>query len=354
MEISKEIVSFEDALRNAQQNTKEKNCNGPIRILLGNGFTRAYYDDFSYTTLFEAIQNEKDNERIKQLFKHFGTSNFETVLRYLKDAQFVFDVYGVDKATIVSDYERVRDALAQAIVKVHPEKTNTIPEKNKKACFAFLNNFHDVYTVNYDLLLYWVLLQEDDPKFGDYFYRDDDTPSDYCEYFEDGSLTPRHVFFLHGALHLFVKRKVTIKKVWGNIAPLIHQIKAEMEGNYYPLVVAEGESDAKLEQIKGNPYLHHVYSKFLKIEGQLFTFGFSFSEQDDHVIRAIVRNTALRHLWIGIRGDFRRKENKRFLQLANTMAMQRNQIVGDVNKKTKGPLMIHFYNAGEEDIWGKN
>ncbi len=354
MEISKEIILFDDAIKKSRQYTEEKNCRKPIRLLLGNGFTRAYYNNFSYTTLFSAIKDEKENERIQQLFLHFGTSNFEVVLRSLKDAQFVFDLYDADKSAVVADYEKVRDALVEAILKVHPEKTNEIPEHNKKTCFSFLDNFNDVYTVNYDLLLYWTLLQEINPKFGDYFFRDEDTPLAHCEYFEDGGLSKKHVYFLHGALHLFVKRKVTIKKVWGNTTPLIHQIKDEMENNYYPLVVAEGDSESKLEQIKGNPYLHHMYSKFLKIEGQLFSFGFSFSHQDDHIIRAIVKNAALRHLWIGIRGDFEKEENKRLLQLANSMVLQRSQLVGDVDTQTRGPLSIHFYNAGDCDIWGKN
>lgn len=345
------IYSFDDALELAQSYSDQDLCTKKKQILLGNGFSQAYYGDFSYKTLFSSIQDTPDFEKIKKIFDYFRTSNFEEVLSFLKHSQFLCELYGFDDSEIKKDYIRVRDALATALVKVHPGKTSAIPKENKLACFNFLNQFDSIYTVNYDLLLYWTLLQDPSLPFGDYFYRDEDTPSEYCEYFEDGSKSDRHVFFLHGALHLFVEHSGVIKKVWGGAVPLIEQIKEEINKDHYPLVVAEGDSDAKLNQIKNDPYLHHIFSKFSKQTGQLFTFGFSFSEQDNHILNAIAKNPSIRYLWVGLRGDFEKQKNKDLVRLLIGAQSKREEIVGKKEKKSYGPLNLMFFDSGSMNIW---
>lgn len=348
------ILPFETAFSQARENYDNRLCNKDIRVLLGNGFSQVYYGDFSYTTLFNAIKEEKDHAKVKLLFEHFGTSNFEAILRFLQDLQFASGVYEFDGGKIKVDYERLRDALADAIVKVHPDKTNSIPEANKTACHSFLNRFDDVFTVNYDLLLYWTILRDTKIIFGDYFNRDEDTPDEYCEYIEDGKGVEKHVFFLHGALHLFLKDGRTIKKVWGQQAPLIAQIKEEMAKGYYPMVVAEGDSESKIRQIKSNPYLNHALSKLQLCKGQLLTFGFSFSDQDKHIRDAISKNAGIKFVWIGIRGDFSKENNQRLLTVKEEMIVKRHQIVKETDKPGYGPLQVNFYDTEMMDIWGLN
>ena len=349
------ICSFDEAWMISQKLIDDGKCTKSRRLLLGNGFSRSYFGEkFSYQTLFNSIEFEKKNERIKKLFDYFGTSNFEAVLTILKNTEFLFEVYDIDNRKPLADYERIRDALAEAIVRVHPEKTTSIPEENKKTCLSFLQKFDDdIFTVNYDLLLYWVVVQ--DGVFGDYFFRDEVTPPEYCEFVHDGSKTEKHVHFLHGALHLFQKEGRTIKKVWGHIAPLVSQIKNEMENGYYPLVVAEGDSNSKLSRIRSVPYLEHAFAKLKNSSGQIFTFGFSFSEQDTHIIDAITSNSKIRCVWLGIRGDFSREENKRLINLANNMQEERTKLIAGKKQKSKsksGELEVMFYDAGEIDLWG--
>jgi len=353
MSVEKKVYSFEAAWSAAEENIKDKRSTKGMRLLLGNGFSRAYDSSFNQTTLFDAIKEFKEHQNLKKLFEHFGTSNFEGVLHILKEMQFVLGVYGMQDQGIKEDYEKIRDALAQAIVDVHPPNTNFVPQKNKEACFGFLDKFDTVYTVNYDLLLYWTVVQEESHKFGDYFNRTEDTPDEYCEYIEDGGRSGKHILFLHGGVHLFLKNGATTKKVWGSKAPLIDQIKKEIENGYYPWVVAEGDSDSKMQQIKSNPYLFHAFTKLGSLKGQLFTFGFSFSKQDEHIVNAIVENIGIRYVWMGIRGDVKRDENKKLLKLAEDMVEKRKLLME--KKKIKNPeeLEIKFYNAGGMDIWGK-
>lgn len=350
------IYSFDEAWKASQKTIDDGECTKSRRLLLGNGFSRSFFGDkFSYQTLFSVIESEKKNKRVKKLFDYFGTSNFEAVLTVLKNTKFLFEVYGIVNKEPLVDYERIRDALAEAIVKVHPPKTTAIPTKNKIACLSFLQKFDDdIFTVNYDLLLYWVTVQDD--TFGDYFFREEDTPPEYCEFVHDGAKSAKHIHFLHGALHLFQKDGRTIKKVWGNVAPLVSQIKDEMEKGHYPLVVAEGDSESKLSRIKSVPYLEHAFAKLQNFKGQIFTFGFSLSEQDNHIVDALVNNDNVRCVWIGIRGDFSQEENKRLMGLANDIQERRNKkLLGKQRRRRKnkfGNLEVKFYNAGSVDLWG--
>lgn len=322
------------------------------RIFLWNWFTQAYYKDFSYTTLFDAIKDVRENERIKKIFEYFWTSNFEEILSKLKSLDFFSGLYEFDSSKAQEDYGKIQDSLAQAIVSVHPEKTTEIPEQNKVQCLNFLQQFDDIFTVNYDLLTYWVLLHDPELKFWDYFNRDSQTPDNYCEYFKDWSKSDKHIYNLHWALHLFLKNWSTTKKVWWNTAPLISQIKTEMENNYYPLVVAEGDHSNKLKMIKSNPYLYNCYSKFSQSQGNLFTFGFSFSDQDTHIINSITENVWLKYLWIWIRWDFSKEKNQKLYDLSKRMETARRDIFGTKKEsKSHGLLSINFYDSESVDIW---
>lgn len=348
------IYSFEDATKMADE-FSGINCTKTKNILLGNGFSRSYYGDkFNYTTLFDAIKEEKNNERIKEIFEKYGNSNFEGVLRLLQDASWLNEIYKISNKEIISDYNKIKKSLSEAIVKVHPEHTGKIEEDQKKSCFNFLNLFENIFTVNYDLLLYWVIMtQEGQDKFGDYFTKEEDTPEGHCE-FVIGS-HGKHIHFLHGALHLFQQDGAVLKIVWGETVPLVSQVRDLMEKGIYPLVVAEGNSKAKVKQIKNNPYLKYIYDKFKLITGQLFTFGFSMSEQDEHILKIIKNNEDIRHLWIGIRGDFKTKHNKHFIQIANDLENERSLLIKNkkYNKNSKkGDLKVRFFDAGTMNIWG--
>jgi len=162
-----------------------------------------------------------------------------------------------------------------------------------------------------------------------------------------------HIYFLHGALHLYFDGQNVRKRVWKDTGtPLVSQIQLALKMKEYPLVVAEGCSSSKLGQIGTNGYLSNCLRKFCGIQGHLFTFGFSFSEQDNHISDAIVKNEAIRHLWIGIRGDFSKPSNKRFLELAEKLIDQRNIHIGTKKMPVKkGDLIVHFYNSDSANVW---
>lgn len=350
-----QVLNFQEAYNEASENAKQKLCAGTMNLLLGNGFSQAYYGEFGYETLYKAVEDNKQLSKVRSVFEYLGESNFEGVLQMLQDSAKVDEIYGLENSEILNDYEILKNALAEAITKVHPHDTGMISDIHKKTCLDFLKQFNYVFTVNYDLLLYWTIMAEEPIPFTDFFTREEDTPTEYCEYLGKGS--GKNILFLHGALHILQSRGQVFKRVWKTTGKaLIDQIKEAMDSGKYPLVVAEGNSESKLKQIKGNQYLRYVYSKLTMYEGQMFVFGFSFSDQDKHITEAIARNPSIRFLYVGIRGDFSKKSNQEKLEIIKSMQEMRKEKLKEIDKKTKkmGELEIRFFNTQDMDIWGKN
>ena len=73
------------------------------------------------------------------------------------------------------DYESLKSALVDAIANTHPAMPSDIGEARLSSSTNFLKNFTNVFTTNYDLLLYWASLVQDPPPFKDGFGREEDT-----------------------------------------------------------------------------------------------------------------------------------------------------------------------------------
>jgi hypothetical protein len=145
-------ISYDEALKGADSKRS---------LLIGNGFSIAQAGgQFSYSTLLEKSGLQPDSS-IRNLFDTLGTVDFELVMRALQDAAKVEDAYGAaDRATLFgNDAAAVREALIHAVRQVHPGISFDIPQEQRNQCGSFLKNFANVFTVNYDLLLYWVILR---------------------------------------------------------------------------------------------------------------------------------------------------------------------------------------------------
>jgi hypothetical protein len=145
-----------------------------------------------------------------------------------------------------------------------------------------LRSFNVIFTLNYDLLLYWVILKTE--RHSDGFGLGG----------EDGGFRTFRLgaycttYYMHGALHLFLgpqletrKRVVTNFTITDDITSTIRREKQ------LPLFVAEGSSLQKLARINSVPYLWHCYEELKKITENVFIFGHSASENDKHVYDAL-------------------------------------------------------------------
>ncbi|WP_375307317.1 DUF4917 family protein [Bradyrhizobium sp. A11] len=270
-------ISYDDALKKSDKSRS---------LLVGNGFSIAQAGgQFSYSSLIEKSGLQPDTP-IRQLFNTLATVDFELVMRALQDAAQVEDAYGSgDRADLFrGDAATIRESLIHAIREVHPGIQFDIPEVQRKKCAAFLGSFQNIFTVNYDLLLYWVVLKMGGQVFTDGFGR-----GETVEGFRTFSLSAAcNTFYLHGALHLFLgpqrdalKRVVTTGTI---ISDISDTIRARQE---LPLFVAEGTALQKMERINSVPYFRHCYDKLRALTGSLFIFGHSVAENDFHLYDAI-------------------------------------------------------------------
>jgi hypothetical protein len=277
-----EILSFKDAIRESgPPNTRS--------VLLGNGFSIAQAGgQFSYDGLLEKSGLRNDNP-IRNVFKVLKTFDFEKVMKSLEDASQVELAYGdKDKSKkFKEDATAVREALILAIRAVHPGIRFDIPETQRDACANFFKNFQSIFTLNYDLLLYWVILHAASAEFQDGFGLGDEV--DGFRKFSAGAYC--NTYYLHGALHLFLddeletqKRIVTNNTIIDDIASTI-RARARL-----PLFVAEGTTLQKIARIRSVPYLTHCYDALSANHGSLFIFGHAASENDAHVYDAICRS----------------------------------------------------------------
>ena len=153
-----EVKSYDDIIKHLKGRKKH--------LLLGNGFSMSYNKDiFSYNALSKFINGIK-NKELQQLFEIVNTNNFELLTQQLDNAARIAKIFGADKKIvqkIKGASETLKTSLIEAIKELHPEHVFTIHDSKIKSCSkflsTFLNNDGQIFTTNYDLLLYWVLMR---------------------------------------------------------------------------------------------------------------------------------------------------------------------------------------------------
>lgn len=341
------LLTFDEALKQSE--------GGKRHVLLGNGFSRACRNDlFAYDALF-AQAKDKLSTSAKQAFDALKTTDFEVVMRALKQAVDLTRVYAPSEPKLAKrlaeDAEKLRDVLAQAIASSHPDRPNKIKEIEFAACRAFLSHFTkgNIYTLNYDLLLYWALMHNDVDELNitcnDGFHQPEDGPEDYVVW-EVGDVGSQNVFYLHGALHVFDAGAEVQKYTWCNTGvALVDQIRDALGENRYPIYVAEGASESKMRRIQHSAFLSRGYRSLASISGSLFIYGHSLAANDDHALRLIERGKVTT-AYISIYGDPASKDNQRIITRAQAFSEGRQ------NSGRRNKLDVYFYNAASAKVWG--
>ena len=339
------LISFAQALRDSQHLSRR-------HLLLGNGFSIACRPDiFVYGKLFEQADFSKLSTSARKAFEALDTQDFEKVIKTLRDTKIVLQAYdGVLPkllATLQKDADGLRELLVQTIASSHPEWPGEITDHEYVACREFLSSFHSVYTLNYDLLLYWTQMHTEegaDPTSDDGFRKSDDDYDAAYVTWEPSNSHHQTMWFLHGALHLFDAGTEIQKYTWANTGVrLIEQIRNALNRDYFPIFVAEGTSNEKLIHIRHNDYLAKAYRSFSEIGGVLFIYGHSLAENDEHYLKRIEKGK-LTHLCVGIYGDPTSPSNKAIIARANKMNRSRRR-----GKE----MLVSFFDAASANVWGK-
>ena len=200
---------------------------GRQHLLLGNGFSIACDPVFKYNNIFEFAKQHGLTSRIQALFDHFGTTNFELVARALEDVSFVGKLYGfIDESAdlaISDSVGDIKEALLAAIAQTHLSTPDQISDSKKFACIAFLKPYENVFTTNYDLLLYWASMHGSAVgalEFQDGFRSSVEHPDANYVVFSKRLGHNKGLFYMHGALHIFGVQGKCV-----NIAGIVQELR---------------------------------------------------------------------------------------------------------------------------------
>ncbi len=283
--------------------------------------------------------------------------NFEVVMQYLDGFSALITALGGDpklKKRVDTASAKLKTSLLDAVKALHPEHVFKVPEEQSIACSLFLKRFFDtggnIFSTNYDLLLYWVLMRNNIVKHVDGCGRELENPSDEFvppEEQEWSELTwgkyrdEQNVFYLHGALPFFDSGVAVTKEEYDVYNYLLQKISARMEKAEYPIFVTAGDGQQKLTHITHNQYLTYCYDNLCGAEGSLVTFGFGFGPHDEHIIEAINRAAKFgrkvkNKLWSVYIGVYSDDDKKHIEQL-----------------ESKFKCKVHVYDAKTAKVWGR-
>lgn len=268
-------------------------------LLLGNGFNLALLreEGLSYRRLKDGLNSQDFHiqDSIKDELEQ-ENNNFETLIRKLEEASRIAGVYGANSAEMNNDAIALRNGLAETISTLHPLQERIVANGASKNCSRFLRKFSSIFTLNYDLLLYWVILSEClERKFKDGFGRlNPEGPLVWLN--RDG----QNIFYVHGALHLYrqnyenfdsdflLDQSHFIFKIVRENGALLDQVVENISNGKYPFTVVEGNQTQKLQTIIENVYLRDCMDNLKRLSGEVYTFGWSASiPEDTHILNAL-------------------------------------------------------------------
>lgn len=338
------MITFEEALQQTENQTRS--------LLLGNGFSIAASSNFSYRSLREKAISSMSP--LDELFNSYDTNDFEKILMALTYADDVNSIFGHIRAAeniVYHKFELITNFI-NTLQDIHP---GNLYSENQSGCMTreqfrnnkiFLHHFVRniqgcIFTLNYDLLLYWSIFEgrlerllRDSFSDNDNIYNDRYTPQNDCINYANST----NLFYLHGALHLRTDGYNRTYKITNSNLLLI--LEDDLNRNIFPTIVFEGTTKEKKQKILNNSYLTIAYNTLRNACGSLFTYGFSFSQNDQHIIDAIV-SSRLEKLYVGLYGDERLGEN------ADIRAI----CAGIRDRRRFRPISIEYFRSDHVSPW---
>lgn len=266
---------------------------------------------FSYNALHNFVESLADGD-LSRILGVIETRNFENIMQQLDSFLAFLQEFEAPKKLITrveEASEKLKTSLLEAVKVLHPEHVFEIAEEKSVACSMFIKSFLDkdgyIFSTNYDLLLYWILMRNEIIDHVDGCGRDvlnpDDPPDDHelSDLYWGRNKGNQNVYYLHGALPYFDSGREVVKEVYDDHNYLLQNISKRMESGEYPIFVTAGDGNQKLKHIRHNHYLNYCYDEFCQIDGSLVVFGFNFGPYDDHIIEAINKAS----IWDGEEGS---------------------------------------------------
>lgn len=275
------------------------------KLILGNGASIAIDSKFSYSSLLEyAKLNNLLSSDINELFKFFDTDDFELILRLVWQAAKVNKSFRIEDNKTYHAYTNLKDALIKTVRSIHPSYEDVL--QHLPQIHNFIRNFKFIYTLNYDLIIYWALMYGNDND-DVYIFKDCFISGEFNDNWRflkanyNGKRS-RLVFYPHGSLLLgrnIVEKEHKISKF--GMSNLLDRILDAWESEeVIPLFVSEGTSKQKVNAIKHSNYLNTIYRETLcGAENRIVIYGWGLGDQDIHILHSL-KNYYVGHLTFGV------------------------------------------------------
>lgn len=320
---------------------KHKHCY-TSSLLLGNGFSIACNQNFDLSNLTQQMINS--NPIISSIFQHLqkGNLDIEETMRIVNDGKKVLECFylqneNADFKNAINQLQIFSENLKNHFIKTIQDNHisfSSIENISKISAFDFVEPYNYIFTLNYDLLLYWVTSHNWE-IFADGFGRNSEGVLAFSHNFSD----KKPFYFLHGALHLFHNRGDIIKLETSTpfYSNILDEINKQLKNNQYPICVTAGTADEKLEMIKNNYYLSRCFDALCSLRDyNLVIFGTRLKENDEHIRKAILKSE-VKNIFIGV---------------SNQSWIQARQDLQDFmqNAQSKGKN-IFFYDYNSFNVW---
>jgi hypothetical protein len=157
---------------------------------------------------------------------------------------------GLDVPLLLERYTSIQSALVEAVKTTHVPWAN-MPGATLEAIRTELLNYRFVYSTNYDLIIYWSMMHENQGSFKDFSWGPHFDLADTKLWGK-----PTAVLHLHGGLHLY--RTVTgrtLKRHAEDGLNLLDLFGTPLAEDATPLFISEGSAADKLASINRSDYL---------------------------------------------------------------------------------------------------
>ncbi|WP_058534668.1 DUF4917 family protein [Legionella saoudiensis] len=328
-------------------------------IILGNGFNLALKEcssiniQFGYKDILNEvkIKSKESSHELSVFLEQNGvnedlkTDDIEVLLAILKNSSQCLTFCSKNYCDCKPNYEnKIKqnfDLLKKIVIevmtdkKLHPEYLEIFNEENNcilNRCKRNLECFNRIFTINYDLILYWLLnnrelLWEYDKsgklvkgKFRDGFSsKEEYKPIDFNNHPIDslygyaGTNNRPNLFWLHGALHLLHDKAKAYKVVRKNkdLYLDLFQLRNLLLKDYSTfenLLVFDATSYDKIRNIYANAYLEKGYDKIITTPGDIIIYGCNLLNNtndsidlgnDIHLWRRVI-NSRAKKIYLGI------------------------------------------------------
>lgn len=271
-------------------------------LIIGNGASIALHKEFDFRSLKKKAEElQLFDEDVAMLFNEFKTSDFELILRLVWHAKLVNEKLKIKDQKTDEAYQNIKNALIKVVQEVHCPRAHI--QDQLPQLYEFTKSFSTIVSLNYDLLMYWILMYGNDTEINDdgHVFKDcfigggafdQDWERFRNSYRQEKTITL--TFYQHGNLAIFRDIFNDEKKVkTSEHLQLLETITQYWTDDKIPLFIADGTGEKKGESIKISPYLSTIYYEVLPSliseTYNLVIYGWGMGQQESHLVKQIFK-----------------------------------------------------------------